>query len=182
TGDVDILWAGGAWQDDAIPLWNTFWRPSGKTPTINDHEMMPEEVTNFYLDARHILVLGSYPLGNIERAIASQRALTDYVYRHCSEWGGDKTKIVLSGHSAGGHGAVVSALWHEGPRIKAVVGMADVYVLIKNGSIRRSAIRSNNRGEVLTVGAPIRRITWCGIAKIAKRSIWYTADKTIKYR
>lgn len=50
---------------------------------------------------------GLAPAHTMDEIVRQNRAALAYIWRHAGEWGGDRDRIYVSGHSAGGHLAVM---------------------------------------------------------------------------
>jgi acetyl esterase/lipase len=88
-------------------------------------------------------------------AVEDTRCALRWVFRNAGQWNFDTTKIVLTGHSAGGHLSLITALLPEGTgldnqcygeeklAVAAVVnwyGISDVNDLIQGGNLKNYAV------------------------------------------
>src|SRR6266545_5927776 len=88
-------------------------------------------------------------------AVADTRCALRWVYRNTAQWRFDTSKIVLMGHSAGGHLSLITGMLPEGTgldnqcygeeklNVAAIInwyGIADVNDLIKGGNLKNYAV------------------------------------------
>ncbi len=88
-------------------------------------------------------------------AVADTRCALRWVYRNTAQWRFDTSKIVLMGHSAGGHLSLITGMLTEGTgldnqcygeeklNVAAIInwyGIADVNDLIKGGNLKNYAV------------------------------------------
>ena len=66
------------------------------------------------------------PDATLDEIVAEVHAALDYLARHLPEWGGDASRLVVSGWSAGGH-MTAMALAH--PAVKAGMAISGIYDL-----------------------------------------------------
>jgi acetyl esterase/lipase len=87
-------------------------------------------------------------------AVEDTRCALRWVYRNASQWHFDTTKIVLTGHSAGGHLALITGMLPDGTgldnrcygeeklKVAAIInwyGISDVNDLIKGSNLKNYA-------------------------------------------
>jgi len=87
-----------------------YWRSLDKA----DHSFV---APSFTADGAMVVVpnYALCPAVSIEHIVLQMAAVVAWVWRHAAEYGGDPTRIVLAGHSAGGHLAamLLSCRWKE---------------------------------------------------------------------
>jgi arylformamidase len=93
-----------------------------------------------FVDAGAMVVLANYvlcPAVSIEQIVLQLVKALAWVYRHAAEYGGDPERIVVAGHSAGGHLAtmLLACDWHAvapdlpGDLVKSALSISGLYEL-----------------------------------------------------
>ena len=128
---VVIFWYGGSWTEGSKADYRfvgTTLAEHGFVAVLADYRLYPQV---------------TFPLFDEDGA----RAVA-WVERHAQEFGGDPTRIVLMGHSAGGHTAAYLALDHAflekfgaNPQaISGLVGLSGTYVLVPDTDTLRATL------------------------------------------
>lgn len=127
---VVIFWYGGSWQEGSKSNYRfvgTALAKLGFVAVLPDSRLYPQV---------------TFPLFDEDGA----RAVA-WVEQHVQEFGGDPKRIVLMGHSAGGHTAAFLAFNHaflerfgaQSADIVALVGLSGPYVLVPDSDALRAA-------------------------------------------
>jgi acetyl esterase/lipase len=127
---VVIFWYGGSWQEGSKSDYRfvgTALAKLGFIAVLPDYRLYPQVV---------------FPLFDEDGA----RAVA-WVEQHVQEFGGDPQRIVLMGHSAGGHTAAFLALNHaflehfgaNSANIVGLIGLSGPYALVPDSDALRSA-------------------------------------------
>ena len=127
---VVIFWYGGSWQEGSKADYRfvgTALAKLGFVAVLPDYRLYPQVV---------------FPLFDEDGA----RAVA-WVEQHVQEFGGDPQRIVLMGHSAGGHTAAFLALNHaflqhfgaNSSNIVGLIGLSGPYALVPDSDALRSA-------------------------------------------
>jgi len=127
---VVIFWYGGSWQEGSKADYRfvgTALAKLGFVAVLPDYRLYPQVV---------------FPLFDEDGAHA-----VAWVEQHIREFGGDPQRIVLMGHSAGGHTAAFLALNHaflehfgaNSSNIVGLIGLSGPYALVPDSDALRSA-------------------------------------------
>jgi acetyl esterase/lipase len=127
---VVIFWYGGSWQEGSKSDYRfvgTALAKLGFVAVLPDYRLYPQVV---------------FPLFDEDGAHA-----VAWVEQHIREFGGDPQRIVLMGHSAGGHTAAFLALNHavlehfgaNSSNIVGLIGLSGPYALVPDSDALRSA-------------------------------------------
>jgi acetyl esterase/lipase len=130
---VVIFWYGGSWQEGSKSDYRfvgTALAKLGFVAVLPDYRLYPQV---------------TFPLFDEDGA----RAIA-WVEKHVQEFGGDPQRIVLMGHSAGGHTAAFLALNHaflqqfgaSSSNIVGLIGLSGPYVLVPDSEALRAAFAS----------------------------------------
>jgi acetyl esterase/lipase len=130
---VVIFWYGGSWQEGSKSDYRfvgTALAKLGFVAVLPDYRLYPQV---------------TFPLFDEDGA----RAVA-WVEKHVQEFGGDPQRIVLMGHSAGGHTAAFLALNHaflqqfgaSSSNIVGLIGLSGPYVLVPDSEALRAAFAS----------------------------------------
>jgi acetyl esterase/lipase len=130
---VVIFWYGGSWQEGSKSDYRfvgTALAKLGFVAVLPDYRLYPQV---------------TFPLFDEDGA----RAIA-WVEQHVQEFGGDPRRIVLMGHSAGGHTAAFLALNHaflerfgaNSSNIVGLIGLSGPYVLVPDSDALRAAFAS----------------------------------------
>jgi acetyl esterase/lipase len=130
---VVIFWYGGSWQEGSKSDYRfvgTALAKLGFVAVLPDYRLYPQV---------------TFPLFDEDGA----RAIA-WVEKHVQEFGGDPQRIVLMGHSAGGHTAAFLALNHaflqqfgaSSLNIVGLIGLSGPYVLVPDSEALRAAFAS----------------------------------------
>jgi len=156
-------------------------RPAGDAPapvvlflhgggwTIGDKNFfgLYRGVGRWFARQGYVAVLANYRLSpqvrHPEHARDVARAFA-WVRKHAKEYGGDPDRVVLAGHSAGGHLATLIAsapdylAEADRPAVKAVVGISGVYRIPDQAEIAK--VGGNLVAGLLGVGGPPAMPAW----------------------
>lgn len=114
-------------QTDFAPI-VIFWHGGGWT---NGYRSYNDFLAPLATKLGCILVSPSYRLvgeTKFPAALDDARAALDFVARHATDWGGSAQRIILAGHSAGGHIAAYTALHvqHHGVQVHACLPISGI--------------------------------------------------------
>lgn len=114
------------------------------------------------------------PAVTLSAIVRQVRVGVRWVSARASDWNGDPSRIVVAGHSAGGHLAVMAGLDEE-PVVRHVVSVGGVYDLepvrrtVINDDLRMSAEEAQDQSPIhVASGQPVPVSLFCGAGELAE--------------